>query len=239
MPEHPIDLRLARAGLILAAALLGACAAAERPAASPASGAGVPSVRFDYGFVPFDRTCSRLTGNEIPQARIDELASKLDLFQAHWDRDGRRLLETAVATVGKPFPDRDVTVVMTLCDIPSMSHPLLLNMRRFLDTGPEDPPLPLEQFSALVFHELLHIYVSRLLETSALDEKYADEPGSVRSHLHLMALLKHVYLALGQDDVLAAIVAKDQREGRDVYKRSWQIVNEIEGHEVFVDELRR
>jgi hypothetical protein len=94
-------------------------------------------------------------------------------------------------------------------------------------------------FSALVFHELLHTYIGHYdrLE-SKLVEKYAGEPLVVRTHLHLVALMRRVYLKLGRAGQLREIVARDSASEEPAYRRAWQIVNDIEGHEAFVSELR-
>jgi hypothetical protein len=120
-----------------------------------------------------------------------------------------------------------------------MSVPLLLNVRRFLDGPTQGNPQPMFLFSGLVFHELLHPYIGRYdrLE-SRLVEKYSGEPLVVLTHLHLTALMKGVYLKLGRADQLREIVARDSAAEDPAYRRAWQIVNDIEGHEAFVSELR-
>lgn len=201
-------------------------------------GSGYPTVTFHYSFVPFDRSCTDLTGFEIEPAWIDELTERIDFFREYWGREGPRLLETLVADTGTPFRQREMIATLTLCNFRSMSHPLLLNMRRFLASATDGSPRSLSMFGALVFHELLHTYVVDNLENSPLIEKYSEEEGSVRSHLHLLALLKKTYLKLGRTEELAEIVARDTKIG-PVYARAWEIVNDVEGHEAFVNELRR
>jgi hypothetical protein len=53
-----------------------------------------------------------------------------------------------------------------------------------------------------------------------------------------MALMKRVYLELGRGDQLREIVARDSAAEDAAYRRAWQIVDNIEGHEVFVSELK-
>jgi hypothetical protein len=120
-----------------------------------------------------------------------------------------------------------------------MSVPLLINVRRFLEGPTQGRPQPMFLFCALVFHELLHTYIGRYdrLE-SKLVEKYSREPLVVLTHLHLMALMKRVYLELGRGDQLREIVARDSAAEDAAYRRAWQIVDNIEGHEVFVSELK-
>jgi hypothetical protein len=73
---------------------------------------------------------------------------------------------------------------------------------------------------------------------SKLIEKYAHEPVVVLTHLHLTALMKQVYLKLGRAELLREIVVGDSAAEDPAYRRAWEIVNDIEGHEAFVNELR-
>jgi hypothetical protein len=101
------------------------------------------------------------------------------------------------------------------------------------------PALDRAVLVATVFHESLHWYVHRLVpRPSRLLAKYAGEDLLVRNHLHLLALLKHVYVKLGRTRELALVVEADQRLPRAAYKRAWEIVN-AEGDGPFVSELKR
>ena len=199
---------------------------------------GIPKVKIDYGFVPFDRSAEKLLGTPIEKEAIKELYSRVEEFQTAWDEQGPELLKAVVEETGKPFLQENLRATMTLSKFRSMSHPLLLNMRSFLKTTAKDDPRPMSMFVGLVFHEVLHIYVYEILSNSSLREKYKDEPGSVLAHMHLDALLKMAYLKLDRKEELEMIIKSDTRKGRDIYIRAWQIVNEIEGHQVFVDEIK-
>jgi len=200
---------------------------------------GYPAVTFDYGFVPFDRACSEIADFEIETEWIEELESKMEAFRHIWKERGPRLLELTVRETGKPFRQKEMQATMTLCTFPSMSHPLLLNVRRYLATATDGNPRDTHFFVALVFHELLHTYVFENLnrDESALLAKYEAEPFSVKSHMHLMAVLKNAYLKLGYKDELREIVALDSRIG-PIYARAWEIVNDLEEYTAFVDELK-
>jgi len=237
--DHRVLFSLALLVLLASLVTVGSMAGFEAEESTQASKSkGYPSVKFDYHFVPFDRACSELGKTEIPVERIEELNERLGEFQKHWDQEGARLLEAMIAATGKPFKQTELVAVMSLCEFPSMSHPLLINMRRFLESGPEDPPRSMSSFLSLVFHELLHIYVDDNLENSPLSEKYAEEPGSVKSHMHLMAMMKKVYLQLGLEAELQQVINEDRKAGRPIYLRSWEIVNELEGYQPLVDELK-
>jgi hypothetical protein len=89
-----------------------------------------------------------------------------------------------------------------------------------------------------VFHELLHTYVIGALGQSALLGKYKDEEPIVKAHVHLMAVMKTVYLKLNREEQLQQIIERDSANDNPGYKRAWQIVNDLEGHQAFVQELR-
>lgn len=199
---------------------------------------GYPLVRLDYGFVPFDRTCSKITDSEIKEEWIAELQKRLPEFQKLWDTEGPRIMETIIEETGVRFEQREMQVTLTLCKFPSMSHPLLVNARRFLNSFSDEKPRPLFMFTALVVHELLHNYSYNILENAPLRQKYSQEPFSVQSHIYLMALMKMAYLKLGLESELAAIIENNVRYG-GVYKRAWEIVNDIEGYQAFVDEIKQ
>ena len=205
---------------------------------SPAASQGIPKVDFRYSFVPFDRSCSELTETKIEQAWIEELESRMDEFRSTWDNGGPALLKAVIEEIGSPFVQSEMIATMTLSNFRSMSLPLILNVRRHLSSFTDGNPRPMPMFVGLVFHELLHTYVVDHLDKSKLWEKYKDEPGSVLSHLHLNALMKMAYLKLGREEELASIVAKDTSIG-PIYKRAWEIVNDLEGHEAFVAELKQ
>jgi hypothetical protein len=52
-----------------------------------------------------------------------------------------------------------------------------------------------------------------------------------------MAVMKMVYLKLGREEQLKQIIETDSEIDNPAYRRAWQIVNEIEGHHAFVQEL--
>ena len=199
-----------------------------------------PRVHLVYSYLPFDRSCEKWHNTKIEDAWKDELQTKLDSFQKLWDKEAPLLLGTTVAEIGKPFQHKEMIATLTLCPIPSMSIPLLLQVRRFLDGPTQNNPLAPFLFPALVFHELLHTYVGYYTQIkSALLRKYEKEQLHVLTHLHLMAVMQGVYLRLGRKQDLAQIIAKDSASVDKAYARAWQIVSEIEGYETFIKELKR
>jgi hypothetical protein len=177
----------------------------------------------------------------VHECSLSSRIGKARTFQDYWDQEVPLLLGTTVAAINKPFRYKEMLVTLTLCPIQSMSQPLLINIRPFLDGPTQQQPRPLFFFAALVFHELLHTYViaARSPDSSALLERYKSEDTVVKIHLHLMAVMKMAYLKLGREEHLKQIIEKDRAIGNPAYGRAWQIVNDIEGPDAFVHELRQ
>ncbi len=200
-----------------------------------------PEVTFHYSYIPFDRSCSKFTDFDIEEEWVDELYSKMDMFRELWKAQGPELLKATIERVGQSFKKSELHASMTLCKFGSMSHPFMLSMRQYLNTTTGNNPKDKQLFVVTVFHEILHIYVYDILmdkESVPLLEKYSGEPNSVRNHLHLMALIKHAYLKLGLEDALLKVIKNDAQLG-PIYSRSWEIVNNIEDYNDFIDELRK
>lgn len=85
---------------------------------------------------------------------------------------------------------------------------------------------------------MMHTYVSPVLAGSALMKKYKDEPVTTRFHLHVMAIEVMTLRKLNRLDQLK-VIDQDYRNGPDAaYRRAWEIVNDIEGPERFIEELK-
>jgi len=198
-----------------------------------------PHVPLVFGYIPFDQSCEQWRNTTIERQWYAELRTKIKMFQDYWDQEAPLLLGTTIAAIHKPFRYQEMLATLTLCPIPSMSRPLLINIRPFLDGPTQQQPRPLFLFSAVVFHELLHTYVLGALPPgkSVLLEKYQSEEPVVKNHIHLLAIMKMVYLKLDREEQLKQIIEKDRALGNPGYGRAWQIVNDLEGHEAFAQEL--
>jgi len=116
---------------------------------------------------------------------------------------------------------------------------MLLGLRGFLEKS-NDGISDEEHFAAFVFHELLHMWLfeNMLKDKSALLEKYKFEHSHVLSHIHLMAIQKFVYLNLGCHDMVAMLSELYSKSSfHSAYKRAWEIVNDIEGYEVVIQDI--
>lgn len=95
-----------------------------------------------------------------------------------------------------------------------------------------------EYFRWLLFHELLHTWLDDNLgsDRTELLKKHTNETAEVREHIHLMAIQKMVYLKLNRLDLLE-FCDQCYRRNPDGYRRSWEIINDIEGHERVIKDL--
>lgn len=218
--------------------------------ASPVLAQDVPVVKLQYWFFPFDDECEKLTklshaatGNwprwEIKKEWKDDLHARVAAFQGVWNSEADALLGTAMQVVGKPFPHREMIATLTLCSVMSMSGPLIINMRRFLQGPMGGQPASDMLFASLVFHELLHTYVGahRQPTTPLLTEHQATFAAFrlARTHVHLFALMQTVYEKLGRAADLQAI--KTFSSPSPDYARAWALVDEI-GADRWVAELK-
>ena len=198
--------------------------------------APVPSVQLTYAYL-FDPVCSNHTAYTISSSLINELDKKLPEWQSKWNNEGKSLLNAAVKIVGKPFPQNNYIVPLSLCNFPSMSEPLMVNVRYSLNafTGKNiDTNLTI----SIIEHEILHTYIdSFLLKNTPLLEKYRNESQTVLSHLHLFALQTAIYKSLNQNTILRSVILKDTSLPNSEYKRAWEIVNK-EGYVPFINELK-
>ena len=205
--------------------------------AMAAQSPAIPTVSIEYGAM-FDFVCSEKSSYKIDPRWVQELEGRLPALRREWEAEGRQLLKMAAKISGRPFIQKELAVTLTLCSFPSMGQPLLVNARYTMKTFVENPNTD-QVFLSTIFHEILHAYLDGFKQETPLIKKYRMESEGVKSHLHLLALQKAVYLKLGRNAVLKDVIAKDQSLPRPDYKRAWEIVNGPEGYESFIHELKR
>jgi hypothetical protein len=200
--------------------------------------ADIPKVNLEYSEI-FDAVCSKQSNYSIDPKWVDEIIQRNSEFQAAWDKAAPDLLQTTQALVGKPFEQKEFQAALSVCNYPSMSMPLIINIRYSLASF---TPTPLESSItvSIIFHELIHSFLNnKILQDSKLLKKYASEDDRVKVHIHLLALMKAVYLKLNQPGVLANVIAKDQSLPNKAYSRAWEIVNDLEDYNDFIAELKQ
>lgn len=199
-------------------------------------GSDIPIVLLSYAD-GFDRVCSQQAHYTIKPAWVAEVNDRLPEFTANWRRDGEALLRAVEQIVGKPFREREFLVALSACSFPSMSDPLLINARFSLKSFTQDAISP-DVTTSIILHELLHRYLSgRVPPDSRLLKKYADEGETVKTHLHLLALMNAAYVKLHETDTSDRVRAKDRELPNRSYGRAWDIV-QTEGYSRFVAELK-
>jgi hypothetical protein len=201
-------------------------------------GAQVPVVDILYppGGSLLDRLCKNDFKLPVDDKALRAAVEQRGELQQRWDSEGPSYMNAALDEIGLDFPYREVQATLTVCLPASTSVPLVIDVTPFLPGAAR--PSPAWEFSEVVFHEVMHTYVSRVFAGSALMNKYRDEPATTKYHLHVMAVEKMTLLKLNRPDQLKAI-DHDYRFGPDpAYKRAWEIVNDIEGYKPFIDELK-
>jgi hypothetical protein len=194
---------------------------------SSAAIAAPPKVTISYS-PSLDAACAFVRGNQIKKEWKEELSRKVRLFVDMWAKISPQLLSTTEKITGKFFVDKDISAHLTLCDFPSQSFlfGVSVNMRYTLSSFTERP-VPMRYKIGVLYHEILHKFLDdHMPARSALLARHRDEDSRVREHLHLMALEKAVYLALGMKDELAELIDIDGQLPGDFYKRAWQIINQ-------------
>jgi hypothetical protein len=196
------------------------------------SQASQPRVKVEYS-PREDWWCSLLPGSSVKEEWRAELLSRQPEFEKLWEGEGPTLVAAAETISGKEFPAQEVTARLTLCKTPSESFPgtnrVTINMRYALKSFTREP-VSMRYKVQTLFHELLHIFLSRHpIENSALLKEHAVEDERVRDHLHLLALQKAVLLKLNEPEVLKEIIAVDSQLPGGYYKRAWEIVNATDG----------
>jgi hypothetical protein len=202
-----------------------------------------PEVTFRYSPI-FDSACTKATKQQIEPEAVKELQSRLESFQELWRKDGPQLLSSVPGVTGVPFSFRETSAALVLCPgFPSMSMPLMVNMRMYLSATGKGDTAPMIDFENTLFHEILHRYVFEWIATlparsTALLDKYKTEPRPVLNHLHLYGTERLVYRKLRREkDLDISIAAEQTWNEAAVLKRAREIVA-IEGAEAFVREFR-
>jgi len=180
-------------------------------------------------------------GLEIDNDQKNELQKKLPQLIAVWDQQAPILFDEIFSMFHCGFKQKERTAVVSLGGTGGYgsSHFLWLGLHFLLDSETWDKPGSKEDyFTILVFHELLHIWVDdNIVNTSVLLTKYKDEHEYTKEHIHLMALQKMVYLKFNYFDALEIIDNEYRNRALPSYQRAWEIVNDIEGYEVVIQDI--
>lgn len=206
--------------------------------ATPAN-ASQPEVAITYS-PRLDSICGFFRGYSIKDEWKQELASRLPEFESLWVSEGPQLIDAAEAVTGKSFPPESVTAHLTLCNLPSQSIiGISVNMRYALKSFTPSP-VPIGYKVDTLFHELLHDFLkANPPKNSMLLAKHHAESECTRTHLHLLALQKAVYLKLQKPMELQEIIRIDSQLDSGCYKRGWELVNASDDEYLnYIDEIK-
>lgn len=196
-----------------------------------------PKLFFSYSFL-YDDVCAAQSPVNLKWA--EEATQRVSEFTKIWEKEAGILFGQVFSDFQKGFSRKEMTATLSVCPYaPSYSSPLILNVVRFLKSYMGSQPIRSDaEFADLVFHELLHTWVSENVKRpTPLTLKYKDESRPVLAHLHLMAIQKHTYVKLGKMD-LVAMIDSHYSNMQGAYPRAWEIVNAIEGYETFIAEIK-
>ena len=198
-----------------------------------------PKLFFEYSWL-YDQNCAVTEERKFDPAWASEAVEKTQNFTDIWEKNGPIFFGKVFEVFGFGFSRKELTATLSVCRAPSYSNPLVLNVTRFLKSYMQDKPVRSDDaFADLVFHELLHTWVSENVNfPTPLYNKYQDEERIVRNHLHLMAIQKYIYTALNRDDLVKLIALQYSTMPMPGYSRAWKIVTEIEGVEPFIEEVK-
>ncbi len=201
------------------------------------SAKGEAGIHFTYS-PTLDSICSFFNGPDISADWQEELEGKTAELKREWNAIGKALISTTENIAKHPLDLTGKTAHLTLCNTPSRSFPLIINMRYSLSSYTKQP-VSIQDKIGTLYHELLHPYIKTLRPELSLElKKYKNEHELVREHIHLLALLKSVYLKLNLESQLSSLVKMDSRFPNGHYKRAWEIVNSSEYYyEVLIAEL--
>lgn len=202
-----------------------------------------PLVTIEYSEL-FDRAYAQAAKEPATEDAMQELKRRVPELRSAWESGGAIRLQETVKLVGQPFLFHETVATVVANRLPSMSSPLIINGRPYLNaTGNKSAVTPTVVFVQVVFHEVLHRYVRDLIATrpkatTPLLEKYSKETTHVRNHLHVAAI-----------EILVARRLKREDEYREYLKfeaslataaglaRAKEIVRR-EGPEQFIADLR-
>lgn len=200
---------------------------------------GIPRLYFEHAFA-LDTALPDSGGQN--EALWDELLNLIPSMERQWKSGGEPLLEETVKLLGKKFGREELSIALSLNDLPSMSYPLVVNVRSLLPSAVRPKSWP--HFFTTVHHELLHRYLNENFSTdvfsrSPLLQKYINrgERQAVTSHLHLFAVQIEVYSQLGRKAELEDVDPENKEYTDANYKRAWDIVTRLESKEAFLSEL--
>lgn len=162
---------------------------------------------------------------------------------AAWEKEAPALFTELIFSFGKGFSQSERTVILYLSGNSSYGSArfLVIGLRYIIDPKPWVASFSREEnFTATVFHELLHVWVDEHIDAkkSPLLQKYQKEHVDTREHIHLMALQRMVYQKLKRQNMLEMLDYGYRNLCSPEYRRAWQIVVDLEGDKAVLEDIQ-
>lgn len=189
-------------------------------------------IHFEYSTI-FDQHISELMGTTLDEKVVLQVEKMIPRLNEEWQKQGDILLSTASELSEFRFNQSEMKCIVTVSEFVSMSHPLIVNVKKYLDRS------NIDFLMEVVFHELLHVLLTdnwKVWPTELL-KKHSNQDRTIESHLHLMSLERATHIKLGNHRRLEEISLWYEMIGGS-YIKSWIIVNENENFLNFVSELK-
>ncbi len=189
-------------------------------------------INFEYSYI-FDLEISERSGLKINDDAVNLVESFILKYKPIWNQEGLLLLTEAKKISGFDFKQQEMKCLFTLSDFCSMSHPLVVNIKKYINAD------EISNLSEIVFHELLHVLLTDNWKVwpTPLIKEFSGNNRIIAAHLHLMSVQLAVHKSLSNNEQLSKITEDYDRIGRG-YDECWKIVNENDRYLQFIDELQ-
>jgi hypothetical protein len=167
----------------------------------------------------------RLGWNDWSPPPVEEVLRRVRIFKDEWSKLEDKIL-TGMSTIsGLNFRGRVIDVHVVSGNPRQMSNPMIMSSA-----------LPVGDFINTLIHELIHrlFGINKLGKVDDyLPEKYSSETETVRKHVIVHAILKHIYLdILAEPNRLKENMESCKKHKTNDYVRSWEITDELDYMEV-------
>ena len=150
-----------------------------------------------------------------------------------WNSEGAKLISLANSLSNLSFKQKEMKCILTVSDFESISHPLIINVKNFIEDESK-----MSLFVDTVFHELLHVLLTDNCLNGAMDlvKKHANDNPVVMAHLHLMSLERAVHEKLKNFEKIADIEGWYNKIGEG-YEVAWQTISNQNLYKEFIKDL--
>lgn len=189
-------------------------------------------INFEYSPI-FDQHISQIMGTLLDEKKTIAVNEMISTLNEEWKKRGAILLHTACNLSGFSFKQSEMKGIVTVSDFVSMSHPLIINVKKYIEK------FDIDSLIEVVFHEVLHILLTdnwKVWPTVLLKEHGCNNR-TIETHLHLMSLEKATHLELENYQCLKDIGLWYQKIGGP-YQKAWAIIEENENFRLFINELK-